>query len=259
MVVALLKRSFVESEHEIIMADEDVEWNSDSMTVTTANAKMRSKDLEQNMSEGLHLSVSELILSRNAVDSGTARAELFRKKGFHPEAEILTDRPNDDALSYGTGVSHDASTANSEQTYSFNDNRMKKYTESKLKLATSAATIASQSRQMDKQNRVIEKLKKRMQKMQSNKSNDIDTNSSSSRSIVVDVIRNGNPFATSDSDDDSDDDSSSSDSNISSVAARQELSQYDKINEDETSLQHRPGQDPPSHNASDEDSKSVDY
>ena len=99
MVVALLKQSFVESEHEIVVADEDAEWNSDSMTVTTANAKMQSKDLEQNMSKGLHLSVSELILSRNAVDFGTARAELFRKKGFHPEAEIPTDRPNNDALS----------------------------------------------------------------------------------------------------------------------------------------------------------------
>ena len=94
---------------------------------------------------------------------------------------------------------------------------MKKYTESKLKLAASTATIASQSRNMDEQNRVIEQLKKRMQKLQSDKSNDIDTNSSSSRSLVVDLIRNGNSSATSD-DDDSDDDSRSSDS-ISSIAA----------------------------------------
>ena len=262
MVVALLKRSFVECTHEIVMADEDAEWNSESMTVTTANAKIQSQVLEQNMSEGLHLSVSELIQSRNAVDAGTARAELFRQKGFHPEAEIPTDHQNNDALSTGTGVSHDASTANSELTYSFNDNRMKKYVDSKMQLAESTATIASQSRKMDKQTRLIEQLQKRMQKMQSDKSNNIDTNSSSSRSIEIDVIEHGNHSATyndDDSDSDSEDYSSSSDSNISSIAARQESSQYEEIIEDDTSLNHRTGQDPPSQNTSDDDSKSRDY
>jgi hypothetical protein len=174
----------------------------------------------------------------------------------YPEVEIATDRPNNDALSYGTGVSHDASTANSEQTYSFNENRMKKHAESKLNLATSTTTIASQSRKMDEQNRLIEQLQKRVQAMQSDKSNDIDTNSASSRE--VDVLKR-NFSATSDYDDDSDDDTSSIDSNTSYNAAKQESSQYEEFNEEDTSLKHRPSQDPPSHNAADEDSKSVDY
>ena len=54
---------------------------------------------------------------------------------------------------------------------------MKKYFDSKTKmqLAESTATIASQSRKMDEQTRVIEQLQKRMHKMQSDKSNEIDT------------------------------------------------------------------------------------
>ena len=139
---------------------------------------------------------------------------------------------------------------------------MKKYVDSKMQLAESTATIASQSRKMDKQTRLIEQLQKRMQKMQSDKSNNIDTNSSSSRSIEIDVIEHGNHSATyndDDSDSDSEDYSSSSDSNISSIAARQESSQYEEIIEDDTSLNHRTGQDPPSQNASDDDSKSRDY
>ncbi len=48
--------------------------------------------------------------------------------------------------------------------------------------------------------------------MQSDKSNDIDTNSASSRE--VDILKS-NSSATSDYDDDSDDDMSSSDSNTS--------------------------------------------
>ena len=177
----------------------------------------------------------------------------------YPEVEIATDCPNNDALSYGTGVSHDASTANSEQMYSFNENRMKKYAESKLNFATSTATtatIASQSRKMDKKNRLIEQIQKRVQAMQSDTSNDIYTNSASSRE--VDVLKS-NSSATSDYEDDSDDDTSSIYSNTSYIAAKQESSQYEEFNEEETSMKHRPNQDPPSHNASNEDSKSVDY
>ena len=75
---------------------------------------------------------------------------------------------------------------------------MKKYVDSKTKmqLAESTATIASQSRKMDEQTRVIEQLQKRMQKMQSDESNNIDTNSSSSRSIEIDVIEHGNLSTT---------------------------------------------------------------
>lgn len=164
MVCALLRRSFPGSENEIALADEDVTWNSESMTVTTVANMRQAQSLQEDMDEGLHLPISELIRSRQEVDAGTTRAQMFAGKGFRPEAELPSNQQgDDDAISYGTGVSHAASTVNSETTYSFNDNRRHKYAQNKLELAKSKATLADKDRQ-------IADLMKRMEQMQQTQS-----------------------------------------------------------------------------------------
>lgn len=146
MVVALLTRSFTESDHDIIMADEDGDWNSESWTVSTATARTQNQDLEQNLAENLHLDVSELMKTRLA-----ARAKLLLQKGMHPDAEVPTGRQTHAAYSRSTGVSYDASTVNSEQTNTFTENPQKKYATAKLKLAENTAELATKDREKEDQ------------------------------------------------------------------------------------------------------------
>ena len=235
MVVALLTRSFTESDHDIIMADEDGDWNSESWTVSTATARTQNQDLEQNLAENLHLDVSELMKTRLA-----ARAKLLLQKGMHPAAEVPTGRQTHAAYSRSTGVSYDASTVNSEQTNTFTENPQKKYDTAKLKLAENTAELATKDREKEVQKKLIAKLLRQVGKHDEN-------------DILSDVDSAESDSSSDDDDESSDDDSSTSTSDKddnSKGYTNASDSQMDMSNAEEDS----PRQDPPAHSTTDDES-----
>lgn len=280
-------------DHDIILADEDVMWNAESMTVTTVATMRQEQSLQDDIDEGLLLPLSELIRSRQTVDDGTERAKMFSGRGYHPDAEIR-DRHGDEeeAISYGTGVSHDASTVNSEMTFSFNDNRKQKYAANKLELAQSKATIADKDRKIAELMRQMEMMKAGKtgqsvygddfesshsrggdsadddeQQLYEYEDDDVSASNADVSSNTTDRRQQSQDEESSSEDDDSDSDSDSSDgsSSYESVTHLSTSNQrydtrenFDVEEYDRASKLHR-DQDPPSDVASDDGSESRDY
>lgn len=215
MVHSLLKRSFTDSAHDIIMADEEGDWDSESWTVSTAVTRTQSQHLEQNLAENLHLDVSELLKTRRAVDESAARAALFRHKGMHPDSDVRTGHQTNDEYSRGTGVQYDASTVHSEQTNTFNENRQKKYAAAKLKLAENTAEMATKDRKIEDQEKLIAKLLQRFGKLDENDIlSDSESEESDSADDDDDNEQSDDDTSTSEEEDESNDFSDASDSQM---------------------------------------------
>ena len=162
MVKSLMRRSFPTQHHEIETACEDVNYDPESMTVSTPNSARQDANAAANENEQLHLPLEDLQLmmsSKAEVDQSLQRASMFDNRGLNPDASVVDERDADpDHVSNASGLTRDPSVARSEQTDTFNASRMMKYQAAKLDNALNKAKISEQEAE-------IKKLKEALAKM----------------------------------------------------------------------------------------------